>query len=64
MRKNWSVVFEITKLQPSLICDIPLVRGDCVDIPLVRGDCGGCVRIPLSVEVIVGVLAKCLIPQV
>ena len=30
---------------------------------LYRGDCGGCVGIPLSVEVIVvGVLAKCLIP--
>ena len=36
------------------------MRGDCVDIPLVRGDCGGRVEIPLSVEVIVGVLAKCL----
>ena len=39
-------------------------RGDCVDIPLMRGDCGGYVGIPLSLEVIVGVLAKCLIPQV
>ena len=29
------------------------MRGDCVDIPLVRGDCGGCVYIPLSVEVII-----------
>ena len=41
--------------KPSLLCDIPLVRGDCggcIDIPLVRGDCGGCVGIPLSVEVI------------
>ena len=37
------------------------MRGDCVDIPLVRGYYGGCVGIPLSVEVIVGVLAKCLI---
>ena len=40
------------------------MRGDCADIPLVRGDCEGCVGIPLSVEVIVGVLAKCHIPQV
>ena len=32
---------------------------------LCRGDCGGCVGIPLSVEVIVvGVLAKCSIPLV
>ena len=31
---------------------------------LCRGDCGGCVGIPLSVEVIVGVLALSLIPQV
>ena len=37
--------------KPSLICDIPLVRGNCVEIPLVRGDSGGCVGIPLSEEV-------------
>ena len=63
--ENWFVVVDTTKCcKPSILCDIPLVRGDCVDIPLVRGDCGGCVGISLSVEVIVGVLAKCLIPQV
>ena len=54
MRKNWFVVVKTTKYcNPLLLCDIPLVRGDCVDIPLVRGDCGGYVGIPLSVEVIV-----------
>ena len=58
------VVDTINNYKPSLLCDISQVRGDCVDIPLVRGDYGGCVGIPLSVEVIVGVLAKCLIPQV
>ena len=50
--------------KPSLLCDIPLVRGDCVVIPLVRGDRGGCVNIPLSEEVIVGVVALSLIPLV
>ena len=50
--------------KPSLTCDIPLVRGDCVDIPLVRGDCGGCAVIPLSEEVIVRVVALNLIPLV
>ena len=30
------------------------------DIPLVRGDCGGCVGIPLSVEVIVVVWLSAL----
>ena len=59
------MVVDTTKsCKPSILCDISLVRGDCIDIPLIRGDCGGCVGIPLSVEVIVGVLAKCLIPQV
>ena len=59
------MVVDTTKsCKPSILCDIPLVRGDCVIIPLMRGDCGGCVGIPLSVEVIFGVLAKCLIPQV
>ena len=54
--------FDTTKsYKPSLFCNIPLVRGDCVDIPLVRGDC---VDIPLSEEVIIRVVAKCLIPQV
>ena len=38
-------------VKPFILCDIPLVRGDCVDIPPVRGDCGGCVGIPLSEEV-------------
>ena len=47
-----------------LICDIPLVRGDCVVIPLVRGNCGGCVGIPLSEEAIVGVVTLSLIPLV
>ena len=51
------MVVDTTKsCKPSLLCDIPLVRGDCIDIPLVRGDCGGCVGcvgIPLSVEVII-----------
>ena len=45
------MVVDTTKsCKPSLLCDIPLVRGDCggyVDIPLVRGDCGGYVDIPL-----------------
>ena len=40
-------------VKPSILCDIPLVRGDCVDIPLVRSNSGGCVGIPLSEEVIV-----------
>ena len=47
----------------SFLCDIPLVRGDCVVIPLVRGDCGGCVGIPLSVEVIVVKLWLCAYPS-
>ena len=45
------MVVDTTKnCKPFLLCDIPLVRGDCggcVVIPLVRGDCGGCVVIPL-----------------
>ena len=57
------MVVDTTKCRkPSLLCDILLVRGDCVVIPLVRGDCGGCVSIPLSEEVIVGVVALSLIP--
>ena len=31
----------------SILCDIPLVRGDCIDLPLMRGDCGSGVCIPL-----------------
>ena len=59
------MVVDTTKsCKPSLLCDIPLVRGDCVVIPLMRGDCGGCVGISLSEEVIVGVVALCLIPLV
>ena len=58
------VIDTIKSCKPSFLCDIPLVRGDCVDIPLVRGDCGGCVDIPLSEEVIVGVVALSLIPLV
>jgi len=51
--ENWFVVFVITKsYKPSILCDIPIVRGDCIDIPLVRGDCESCVGIPLSEEVI------------
>jgi len=46
--------------KPSILCDIPLVRGDCVDIPLMRGDCGSGVCIPLSVEVIVVVWLSAL----
>ena len=34
--------------KPSILCDIPLVRNDCVDIPLVRGDYGSGVCIPLE----------------
>ena len=64
MRKNWFVVFEITNYcKPSLLCDIPLVKGDCVGIPLVRGDSGGCFGIPLSEEVIV-VVCLCAYPLV
>ena len=45
------MVVDTTKCcKPSILCDIPLVRGDCVDIPL-------------SEEVIVGVVALCLIPS-
>ena len=59
------MVVETTKsYKPSLLCDIPLVRGDCVVIPLVRGDCGDCISIPLSEEVIAGVVALSLIPLV
>ena len=47
------VVDTIKCCKPSIICDIPLVRGDCIDIPLARGDSGGCVGISLSEEVIV-----------
>ena len=48
------MVVDTTKsCKPSIICDIPLVRGDCVDISLMRGDCGSCVGIPLSEEVII-----------
>jgi len=37
------VVVDTTKsCKPSILCEFPLVRGDCVVIPLVRGDCGGC----------------------
>ena len=43
---------------------IPLVRGDCIVIPLVRGNCGGCISIPLSEDVIVGIVALSLIPLV
>ena len=47
------MVVDTTKYRkPSLLCDIPLVRGDCIVIPLVRGDCEDCIDIPLSVEVI------------
>ena len=47
------MVVDTTKsCKPSILCDIPLVRGDCVDIPLVRGDCGSCDWYPLSEEVI------------
>ena len=47
------VVVTTKSCNPSILCDLPLVRGDCVDIPLVRGDCESCVGIPLSEEVIV-----------
>jgi len=57
------VVVDTTKsCKPSLLCDIPLVQGDCVGIPLVRGDCGVRGSVPLSEEVIVGVIALSLIP--
>ena len=59
------MVVDTTKnCKPSLLCDISLVRDDCVDIPLVRGDCEGCIGIPLSEEVIIGVVALSLIPIV
>ena len=59
------MVVDITKsCKPSLLCDIPLVRGVCVVIPLMRGDCGGYVAILLSEEAIVGVVALSLIPLV
>ena len=52
MRKNLFVIVETTKYcKPSFIYDIPLVRSDCVDIPL-------------SEEVIIGVVALCLVLQV
>ena len=47
------VVDTAKSCKPSILCDIPLVRGDSFDIPLVRGDCESCVDIPLSEEVIV-----------
>jgi len=59
------VVVDTTKSsEPSLLCDIPLVRGDYVVIHLVRGDCGGCISIPLSEEVIIRVVALSFIPLV
>ena len=59
------MIVDTTKsCKPSILCDIPLVRGDCFVIPLIRGDCGGCVGIPLNEEVIVGVVALNLIPLV
>ena len=46
------MVVDITKCcKPSFLCDILLVRGDCVNIPL-------------SEEVIVRVVALSFIPQV
>ena len=63
--ENWFVVVDTTKsCKPSLLCDIPLVRGECVVIPLVRGDCGGCISIPLSEEANVGVVVLSFIPLV
>ena len=57
------MVVDTTKsCKPSLLRDIPLVRGDCVVIPLMRGDCEGCVGIPLSEEAIVRVVTLSLIP--
>ena len=48
------MVVDTTKsCNPFILCDIPLVRGDCVDIPLMRYDSGGCLSIPLSEEEIV-----------
>ena len=48
------MVVDTTKsCKPSILCDIPLVRGDFVDIPLVRGACESCVGILLSEEAIV-----------
>ena len=59
------MVVDTTKsCKPSILCDIPVVRGVCIVIPLVRGDCEGCVGIPLSEEAIVGVVALSLIPLV
>ena len=64
MRKIWFVVvIPPSVVNPPLLCDIPLVRGDCVDIPLVRGDCESCVGIPLSEEVIV-VVWLCTYPSI
>ena len=56
------VVVDTTKsYKPSILCDIPLVRGDCADIPLVRGDCGSSVCISL----VKGDYGDCVgIPQV
>ena len=49
------MVVDTTKsYKPFLLCDIPLVKGDC----------GGCVVIALNEEVIVGVVALSLIPLV
>ena len=47
------VVNTTKSCKPSILCDIPLMRGDCIDIPLVRGDCGSGIGISLSEEVIV-----------
>ena len=49
------MVVETTKCyKPSFLCDIPLVRGDCVDIPHSEEVIVEVViDIPLSVEVIV-----------
>ena len=59
--ENLFVVVDTTKsCNPSILCDIPLVRGDCVDIPLVRSDCESFVGIPLSEEVIVVVWLSAL----
>ena len=54
------VVHTTKSCNPSILCDIPLVRGDCVDIPLVRGDCRSGICIPLSVEVTVVVWISAL----
>ena len=59
------MVVDTTKsCKPSILCDIPLVRGNCAVIPLTRGDYGICVSIPLSEEVIIGVVDFSFIPLV